>query len=237
MPSIDGHQKTSYHFYRTGHANPALTFAVLSLLLLAPHAYAAQVEQVPQAQAPHKLGPVFTLGEQIRYMQAKDATTLAKLTLDGHIQPVADYLDRFADKFQTFEREHERVASVAIPGMIIGLKSLYSALIGLTVTKSWQGAGIYAFRGAAKAGIDEAKGAIAHECLDDIIDPVIQYGIEHFASQLMKRDSTLKQQSAERLASWIAAGVLLNSYEFKHFAKYMRTADFKSLKCTGSITY
>ena len=63
-------------------------------------------------------------------MQAKDASTLAKLTLEGHIQPVADHLDGFADTLQTFGQDHERVANVVIPGTIMSLKTLYAAIMG-----------------------------------------------------------------------------------------------------------
>ena len=86
-----------------------------------------------------------------------------------------------------------------------------------------------------KAGIDEAKGAAVHELLGDVIDQVVRYGVEQVAPKLMKLDSTLKQESAERLATWIAAGVLLNGYEFKHFAKHMRAVDLKGLSLRAHL--
>lgn len=235
MPSMYEHQAASCHLYRSGNAHPCLAFAFLSLLLLAPYAHAAQVEQGPQGDAPHQLRPAFTLAEQIRYMQAKDASTLASLTLDGHIQPVADYVDGFADTLQTFGQDHDGLASVVIPGAIISLKSLYGAIIGAAKTNSFAGAGAYAAIAAIRASIDEVKSIVACEFLEDIIDQVVQHGIEHIAPKLMKFDNTLKQESAERLATWIAAGVLLNGYEFRRFGKHMRATDFKALSARAHL--
>ena len=182
-----------------------------------------------------KTTAVFALADRIsisRSASSSDKTFFA-FHCDGCFQPLADYLDSLADKFNIFQLRHGTAARFALPGTIIGLKSLGGAIIGGVATKNFAGAGVGLGAGAVKAIIDETKGSIASELLGGIIDPVVHYGIEHIAPKLMEWDSTLNKESAERLASWLAAGMILNGYEFKHFVKYMRASDFKGL-CSGA---
>lgn len=231
MPYAQEHREASCHFYRSGPAHPILAVILMSLLFVAPHVYAAQQEQTQEAG----FEQAFTLAERIRIAQSARSYDGTVFHCDGCFQPVAGYMDTLADSYHTFESNHETAARYAIPGIIVGLKALYGAIIGGLETESLVGAGVGLGIGAGKGVIDQAKGAVAAELLGGVIDPVVQYGIEHIAPQLMKYDCTLKQESAERLASWIAAGWFLNSCEFKHFAKYMRAADFKALRAGARL--